>query len=559
MLTHLHIKNFAIIDASELELEEGMSALTGETGAGKSILLDALGLVLGARANTDSIQQGATRAQISATFSLNELPLIKQWLVDNDLDNVDEPDALDECLIKRTLDQKGKSRATVNDIPVSIQTLKTLGLQLVSIHGQHAHQTLIKPSDQRNLLDQFAGDKPLIKVQTAFKAWQESQQLLESRESDERARAERLDLLSFQLREFDDLDIGSNSIKDIESEHQWRANSERIMGLSQQALTHLEDTAQPALTQSLPALTELVQIDERLRESLDLIESACIQVEESSHMIRSSLGSLDHDDNRMAWLDQKLSVLHSLARKHQCEMQELTEVENQLRDEFDQLTAPEQSQDKLQQQCDALRAVYDTEAAKLTRHRKKHAKVLSQKISDAMQGLNMSGGIFKVDVGVADDQPHIQGNDSIHFLVSPNPGVKPAPLSKVASGGELSRISLCMQLATMHSRQVPTQIFDEVDAGVGGAVAEKVGQLLRSVAGTTQVLCVTHLPQVAAQAHHHFQISKTVNKGKTQTTVQPLDAKETREEIARMLGGTRITAKTRQHAQEMLDSALSVS
>jgi len=260
VLTHLHIKNFAIIDASELELEEGMSALTGETGAGKSILLDALGLVLGARANTDSIQQGATRAQISAT------------------------------------------RATVNDIPVSIQTLKTLGQQLVSIHGQHAHQTLIKPSDQRNLLDQFAGDKPLLKVQTAFKAWQESQQLLERRESDERARAERLDLLSFQLREFDDLDIGSNSI------HQWRANSERIMGLSQQALAHLEETAQPALTQSLPALTDLVQIDERLRESLDLIESACIQVEESSHMIRSSLGSLDHDDNRMAWLDQKLSV-----------------------------------------------------------------------------------------------------------------------------------------------------------------------------------------------------------------------------------------------------------
>jgi len=267
------------------------------------------------------------------------------------------------------------------------------------------------------------------------------------------------------------------------------------------------------------------------------------------------MARMEHDDNRMAWLDQKLAALHRLARKHQCDMQALPELEQTLREEFDALVQPEHSQEKLEEHCAALLAVYDTEAAKLSRHRKKKAKELSKTISAAMQDLNMSGGVFDIAVTSETSEPHMHGNDSIVFLVSPNPGVKPAALSKIASGGELSRISLCMQLATLNSHAVPTLIFDEVDSGVGGAVAEKVGQLLRTVGGNAQVLCVTHLPQVASQAHHHFQISKTVEKGKTRTSITPLDKKATRDEIARMLGGAKITAKTRQHAQEMLDSA----
>jgi len=560
LLTHLHIKHFAIIDASELELTSGMSALTGETGAGKSILLDALGLVLGARANIDSIQDGAKRADITASFSLEQLPAVKQWLVEHELENIDDDVSVaDECLIRRTLDRNGKSRATVNDIPVSVQTLRALGEQLVAIHGQHAFQTMVKPADQRNLLDNFAGRAQLKKVSKAFHAWQEAQAALATHEQNAQTRAQRIDLLSFQLQEFDDLDIGGAAIADIESEHRWRASSERIMSLSQDTLQAIDDTAYPALTQSIPLLTELVQIDERMREALDLMESACIQVSETTQMVRSSMNNLDHDDNRMAWLDQKLAALHRLSRKHQTDMQSLPELESELREEYDQLLAPEQNQDALKQECEALRSVYDTESAKLTRHRKKKAKLLAKTITDAMQDLSMPGGVFDIRIQTHNDQPHVHGNDIITFMVSPNPGVKPAPLAKIASGGELSRISLSMQLATLDSHAVPTLIFDEVDTGVGGAVAEKVGQLLRTVGDHSQVLCVTHLPQVASQAHHHFQISKSVSGGKTRTAVEALDKKATRDEIARMLGGAKITAKTRQHAQEMLDSAASAS
>lgn len=560
MLTHLHIKHFAIIDASELELTSGMSALTGETGAGKSILLDALGLVLGARANIDSIQEGAKRADITASFSLEQLPAVKQWLVEHELENIDDDISVaNECLIRRTLDKSGKSRATVNDIPVSVQTLRSLGEQLVAIHGQHAFQTMVKPADQRNLLDNFAGRAQLKKVSNAFHAWQDAQAALTEHEQNAQTRAQRIDLLSFQLQEFDDLDIGGAAIADIESEHRWRASSERIMSLSQDTLQAIDDTAYPALTQSIPLLTELVQIDERMREALDLMESACIQVSETTQMVRSSMNNLDHDDNRMAWLDQKLAALHRLSRKHQTDMQRLPELESELREEYDQLLAPEQNQDALKQECEALRSVYDTESAKLTRHRKKKAKLLAKTITDAMQDLSMPGGVFDIAIQTQDNQPHVHGNDVITFMVSPNPGVKPAPLAKIASGGELSRISLSMQLATLDSHAVPTLIFDEVDTGVGGAVAEKVGQLLRTVGEHSQVLCVTHLPQVASQAHHHFRISKSVSGGKTRTAVEALDKKATRDEIARMLGGAKITAKTRQHAQEMLDSAASAS
>ena len=560
MLTHLHIKHFAIIDSSELELHSGMTALTGETGAGKSIMLDALGLVLGARASSDSIQQGAKRADISATFSLELLPTAQQWLQTHELDNGDEDGTTaEDCLVRRTLDINGKSRATINDIPVSVQTLRALGQQLVAIHGQHAYQTMAKPADQRNLLDNFAGGKQLGKVKQAFTAWQQVHDALANSEENAHVKAQRLDLISFQLQEFDELDIGSTAIADIESEHRWRASSERILSLSQDTLQAIDDKAYPALMEALPHLKDLVQIDERLREALDLIESASIQIAETTQLVSASISRLEHDDNRLVWLDQKLAALHRLAKKHQCDMQQLPDKELTLRDEYDVLTAPENNSDQLQQECDALRAIYDTEAAKLTRHRKTSAKKLCKKITLAMQGLNMSGGVFDIDINSNADMPQAFGADTITFLVSPNPGVEPASLSKVASGGELSRISLCMQLATLDTRSVPTLIFDEVDSGVGGAVAEKVGQLLRTVGTNAQVLCVTHLPQVASQAHNHLLINKSVEKGKTRTSVSPLDKKQTRDEIARMLGGSKITAKTRQHAQEMLDSAASAS
>lgn len=549
MLTHLHIRHFAIIDASELELSGGMTALTGETGAGKSILLDALGLITGARATADSVQQGQNRADITATFNLEALPDVVQWLADNELD------ADDECIIRRTLNASGKSRATINDVPVSVQLLRTLGEQLVNIHGQHAHQKLAGATEQRVLLDNFAGTSQADKVAKAFNAWQLADTACENHARDAAAREQRLDLISFQLREFDELDIGSKSFEDIESEHRWLANADRILSLGNDVLSAIDDKAYPALNQSLTPLSELVGIDERLRESLDLIESASIQVAEATQSVQHLISQLDHDDARLTWLDQKLSVLHRLSRKHQCDANELSETENRLREEYEQLADPALSVDELLRERDALRHVFDQEAAKLTRHRKKHASKLSATITKSMQNLNMQGGVFEISVTSDKAEPSPHGVDSIEFLVSSNPGVSPANLSKVASGGELSRISLSLQLATLDTQPVPTLIFDEVDSGVGGAVAETVGKLLRSVGKHAQVLCVTHLPQVASQAHQHLLVSKQVSKGKTFTQVLPLDAKATRDEIARMLGGAKITAKSRQHAQEMLDSA----
>lgn len=551
MLTDLHIRHFAIIDSSELELSPGMTALTGETGAGKSILLDALGLILGARASADSIQQGAKRADITASFNIDGLPQVKQWLSDNELDN-------DECLIRRSINANGKSRASINDVPVSVQSLRSLGSQLVAIHGQHAYQSMGKAAEQRVLLDNFAGAMQLKKVQQSFTAWHTVNEACENQQADEAAREQRIDLIRFQLQEFDDLNIGNTRVEDIESEHRWLANAEQIISLASESLGLIDETASTALSKAIQPLSALVQIDERLREALDLIESAQIQAEESAHLIRSTLGKLEHDDARLAWLDQKLSALHRLTRKHQCTISELAATEQNLRDELDSLSDPANSGEELHKQRDALLSVYATEADKLSRHRRKHAKRLGRTISDAMQTLSMTGGVFEVTLNTDKQEPTVHGNDTISFLVSPNPGVSPAPLAKVASGGELSRISLCIQLATIGTQSVPTLVFDEVDAGVGGAVAETVGQLLRKVGADGQVMCVTHLPQVAAQAHHHLLISKKSTKARTTTSVATLNEKQRCDEIARMLGGSKLTAKTRQHAREMLDSATAV-
>lgn len=530
-----------------------MTVLTGETGAGKSILLDALSLALGARASSASVQEGSARADITASFNLSALPDVSRWLSERELDTDDE------CLIRRTLSANGKSRSTINDVPVSLQTLRELGEKLVCIHGQHAHQTMSKPAEQRQLLDDFAGAAQLARVSDAFEAWQKANTALESQTRNALEREQKIDLLSFQLQEFDDLDIGQLSIEQIESEHRWLASADKIMALGAEALAATDDTAYPALSSAIGPVTQLVTIDERLRESLDLIESATIQVSEASQLIRTSISGLEHDDARLSWLDQKLAALHRLAKKHQCQINDLNTVENRLREEYDALLDPAQSTTELQRECDALLSVYETEAKKLSRHRRKFAKALAKNISTAMQGLNMAGGVFEIDIDSKNTAPRPHGADTVSFLVSPNAGVSPAPLAKIASGGELSRISLCMQLATLETHKVPTIVFDEVDSGVGGAVAETVGKLLRQVGTQSQVLCVTHLPQVAAQAHHHMLISKSVNKGRTSTAVSTLDRKRTRDEIARMLGGAKITTKSRQHAQEMLDSAESLS
>jgi len=564
MLNHIHIRHFAIIDETELELTAGMTALTGETGAGKSILLDALGQVLGARSSHDNIQQGEQRAEVTVSFDIETLPLVQQWLTENDLDDDNQ------CLMRRVLNRNGKNRASINGRPVSVQMLKTLGDQLLSIHGQNEHQQLAKPVAQLALLDAFTQSPLPEQVKQAFTDWQQADLQHQQATNDSKDKQDRLDLLNFQLQEFDALDIGGTSISDIESEHRWLASAEQVSQLCQNSLLALDADggADSTLSAAITPLTELVAIDERMRESLDLIESAHIQVSEASSLLRNYVGNMDHDGNRLAWLDNKLSNLHRLAKKHQVDIKQLDEVEATLRNELDNLNAPEHEIDKLEQAANAHLQVYFDLAKKLSRLRKRQAKKLSATVTDSMQTLAMAGGVFEVAVATNAKPVQQSGQDTIVFNVSPNPGVKPGPLAKVASGGELSRISLCIQLATIETHKVNTLIFDEVDAGIGGAVAETVGQLLRRVGQHAQVLCVTHLPQVASQANSHFLVSKSVvandavpgkktaqTTPKTQTQLKQLNKKETRDEVARMLGGSKITTKTRQHAAEMLASA----
>ncbi len=551
MLNHIHIRHFAIIDQTELELHAGMTALTGETGAGKSILLDALGQVLGGRSSSDNIQQGADRAEISASFDIDKLPAVKQWLAEHDLDDNDE------CLLRRILTRSGKNRSTINGRPVSNQLQKELGNQLLSIHGQNEHQQLAKPAAQRKLLDDFSQSPLPDQVAQAYDAWYKANEQLLSATDDTQSTQNRIDLLQFQLQEFDALDIGGISIGDIESEHRWLASADKLMQLSDSAIQALDadSGATTSLASAIAPLSELVAIDERMQEALDLIESAEIQTQEAASLLRNHASSMEHDGNRLSWLDEKLSTLHRLAKKHHVTINELDAVEAKLRDELDSLNAPEQHIELLGKEVDALAQVYKDLCVKLSRLRKRQAKKLSETITASMQTLAMEGGVLQIDVTTDKSFVQRHGQDLITFKVSPNPGIKPGPLAKVASGGELSRISLCIQLATIESHAVNTLIFDEVDTGIGGAVAETVGRLLREVGSHVQVLCVTHLPQVAAQAHNHMQVSKKVVKGMTKTQLRTLNKKETRDEIARMLGGAKVTKKTQQHAQEMLDSA----
>lgn len=530
-----------------------MTALTGETGAGKSILLDALGQALGDRATSDSVQQGAKRSEVTATFNLQALPHVKKWLSQQELDAEDT----DECLVRRIVSKDGKSRASINDQPVTVQTLRALGEMLVSIHGQHAHQTLGRPAEQRRLID-VLGKGPLTKqVADSFDQWQQAKQKLEELQNATESVQQRRDLVQFHLSEFDSLDTGGTSVTDIESEHRWLANAEQLAGLTNDALASLdsESGAHTQLIRSLKPLETLVKLDDRLTEARDLIDSASIQTAEAASLLRQHSSSLDHDGTRLKWLDDTLANLHRLAKKHQVGIESLEAVETALRNEWEQLNDPEASHESLVRECASLKEVYLAQSAKLSKLRKRTALKLGKTISTTLQSLGMSGSQVIIEVHAVDDTFR-HGQDVIQFLVSPNPGVKPAPLSRVASGGELSRVSLAIALATIDAQPVPTLIFDEVDAGVGGAVAETVGQLLRKVGQHAQVLSVTHLPQVAAQAHNHMRVVKSVHNKKTSTTLEALNPKATREEVARMLGGAKITKKSLQHAQEMLESAV---
>ena len=554
MLTGLQIRNFAIIDRAEVEFALGMTVLTGETGAGKSILVDALGLVLGERGGTGLVRSGANRAEFTAEFDLRNLPDARHWLEEQMLD------LEDECNLRRVINADGRSRAFINGNTVPLQSLKALGEILLDIHGQHFHQSLGRRDVQRNLLDYFGGLNDVrATTASAFREWQAVAAQLADLEAADADRASRLELLQFQIAELDALALGSDETSTLLLERQKLQNSGRLAEGVTGALQRLYDgdpvNAQGLIAEAMQAIEQMCEVDPSLDPIASLLQDANIQVSEAQDMLRRYGDALDMDPARQNWVEERLDAIYAIARKHRQEPDDLGDLHRTLKQQLDDLEHAEERSAELVEKAGAAEENYRNLAAQLSAGRQKAVEKFSSAVTDAMGNLGMPGGVFTARLTSRDqDDPRSWGTDDIEFMISANPGQPPMPFSRVASGGELSRMSLSIQVIASDGSAIPTMIFDEVDAGVGGGVAEMVGLKLRELGETRQVFCVTHLPQVASLADHHFRIAKISDGKSTKTVVTHLGDDERIEELARMLGGVEITARTREHAAEMLRS-----
>ena len=555
MLVTLQVRDFAIVDRIDVEFEPGMTVLTGETGAGKSILVDALGLVLGERGGSGLVRDGAKRAEFSAEFDVSALPQARAWLAEQALDEDDE------CLLRRVIGADGRSRAFINGNAVPLQQLKTFGEMLIDIHGQHFHQSLGHRAVQRDLLDHFGGHQELReRTAGAFTQWQSRLERLAALQSADADRESRIDLLAFQLQELESLDARPGEFLELRAESQRLANSGRLAEGVAAALRVLyeDDSANVAgmLAAAERSLQGLVEFDEELAAIAELVDSAGIQVAEAADSLRRYGDSIDMDPGRQETVEQRLDSMQSVARKHRVEPGDLPELRTRLAAELDELLHAEERGRELEQAVRGAEDRYREFAVELSRLRKTAALKFASAVSEAMAGLGMPGGRFEIAVEQhAEARERASGIDDIEFLISANPGQPVLPLSRVASGGELSRMSLSIQVVASGGSTIPTMVFDEVDSGVGGGVAEMVGRRLAEVSRDRQVLCVTHLPQVASLADHHIRISKVTDGKVTRTGAHVLEREERIDELARMLGGVEITAKTREHAAEMLAGA----
>ena len=555
MLTSLQIRNFAIIDQVDVEFGAGMTVLTGETGAGKSILVDALGLVLGERGGTGLVRNGANRAEFTAEFDLQDLNGAGDWLQKNMLD-------LDgECILRRVINADGRSRAFINGNSVPLQSLKSLGEMLLDIHGQHFHQSLGRVEVQRNLLDYFGGLLDLrVATENAFTAWQEIASQLAGLRSANADRAAKLELLKFQLDEIDALALVENEFEALSQERQKLQNSGQLATGVQRAMEALYDAesgnAQSLLADAAHNIENLSNVDETLEPICVLLRDADIQLTEAVDGLRRYADQLDMDPARQNWVEERLDAIFAIARKHRIEPEAVVTLREQLASQLDDLEHAEERSADLEQQSSSAETTFRKTAARLSDGRGKTASKFSLAVTDAMGDLGMPGGVFKASITPRDAQePKPWGTDDIEYLISANPGQKPQSLAKIASGGELSRMSLAIQVIASDGSNIPTMVFDEVDSGVGGGIAEMVGSRLRQLGESRQVLCVTHLPQVASLGNHHFRIVKLSDGKATRTSISVLNDDERIEEIARMLGGVEITTRTRDHAEEMLNSA----
>ncbi len=555
MLSHILIRDLAIVSHLELELGAGMTALTGETGAGKSILIDALGLALGDKADPTMIRAGRDRAEVAASFDLAALPAVRDWLEEQDLAEGGE------CTIRRVLPRAGRSRAYINGHPASGGQLQTLGELLVDIHGQHAHQSLLRPAAQRELLDGYAGHTGMAReLADRYRDFRALDTRLRTIVTQGAERTARLDLLRFQVGELEALGLATEEVEELDREQKRLANLGLLQSTAGRLLDGLydgESAIRDQLGHAVGELDGLLTFDEGLAEIRELVAGAAIQVEEAASGLRQYLDGLELDPALLDQVEARLVQVHDLARKFRVQPRQISETLDRLRGELASLEGDDVSVDALERKRDAAWGYFLDLASELSGRRREAARRLGATVTASMQELGMKGGRFEAGVTRGDGEAaSAQGLDRVEFLVSANPGQPLQPLAKVASGGELSRISLCIQVAAAECAAIPTLIFDEVDVGIGGAVAEIVGRLLRTLGTARQVLCVTHLPQVAAQAHQHLQVRKESQDDQIHTRIASLDPEARVDEIARMLGGTAITAKTLAHAREMIERSV---
>ena len=549
MLVHLSIRNYLLVESVELDFAPGLTVLTGETGAGKSILIDALALALGDRAEGGVVRGDAARAEITAEFSIDSLPQLVAWLDEAGYASDD-----DRLILRRVIDAGGRSRGFINGSAAPLAQLKEAAEFLLDIHGQHAHHALLRPQAQREVIDAYAGaQSQAAAVSVAWHAWQQARQQRLDCESHGQARQIEREGLTLAVEELHALGDDLAHWDEIQTEHARLAHVTALIEGSQALIQGLDegDAAVSGQLGGMSArLDAMLAVDDSLAEVGTLLNSASANLAEAVHALRRYADNLNLDPERLSVLDRLLSDMHQLARKHRVQPEALAGLLDQFQIRLAELVAGDDL-DALQASEDAAWERYKQEAGRLTALRGKAAIALSKQVTAAMHELALAGGQLDIQLQ-ATGEPRAHGMEDVSFLVASHPGLAPGPLARVASGGELSRISLAIQTALSGVAGVPTLIFDEVDVGIGGSVAEAVGRRLAKLGETRQVLVITHLPQVAARGTRHLRVSKQAHGGFVSSNIESLDADTRVEEIARMLGGLKITTTTRQHAAEML-------
>jgi DNA repair protein RecN (Recombination protein N) len=565
MLIYLKIKNFAIIDELEVDLQNGMTVVTGETGAGKSLIVDTLSLVLGDRADSSMIKNGAERCEITAIFALQHIKRAKQWLQDHELENAND---INELIMQRTFSKDGRSRSSINGSITTLQAVKELGNFLVDIHSQHEHHSLLKNDVQRDLLDAYANNENLIaQIKQLYISWQKNHNELTLLQQHAQDRDAKIDLLNYQLQEFtslfnNNLSLTPQNLEELKQEHSLLSNAEEIIKSCQNVVAIASENDNSNILTMLNTtqniLEKIKNKDPKINTICQLWENAKINFTEGLNELRHHLDHIELNQERLQILETHLQTIHNLARKHKVKSEELPNIQAVLTQQLQDLKTLDNKITRLNQQITAIENDYQKLATQITQTRSKAAEKLNSLITKKMQQLGMTDGKFVIKIMPNHEkQLTPYGNEQIEFQVTANLGHNYQSLAKVASGGELSRISLALQVVLAKTTTIPTLIFDEVDVGIGGKTAEIVGNLLRELGKHNQIICVTHLPQVASAGQHHIKIAKHSTNKTTITKLTNLNYQEKIQEIARMLGGINITPRTLAHAQEMLDKAAS--